>query len=111
MAKSPAGTQPHSDALADEGVRVLLAVERPRQRRVAGGAVVGCVAALLDAAWQGFNIVFSWPNILYPTAATLLAMVFALNWRLALLSMLIVPLMTVPTRLVGRVRRKLSRAE
>jgi putative tricarboxylic transport membrane protein len=32
---------------------------------------------LLDAAWQGFNIVFSWPNILYPTAATLLAMVFA----------------------------------
>ncbi|MBN8733929.1 MAG: tripartite tricarboxylate transporter permease, partial [Acidobacteria bacterium] len=32
---------------------------------------------VLDAAWQGFQLVFSWPNILYPTAATLLAMAFA----------------------------------
>lgn len=30
-----------------------------------------------EAAWQGFQLVFSWPNILYPTAATLLAMLFA----------------------------------
>jgi TctA family transporter len=30
-----------------------------------------------EAAWQGFLLVFSWPNILYPTIATLLAMVFA----------------------------------
>ena len=32
---------------------------------------------LLDAAWQGFLLVFSWPNILYPTAATLAAMIFS----------------------------------
>lgn len=32
---------------------------------------------LLEAAWQGFALVFSWPNILYPTAATLVAMIFA----------------------------------
>lgn len=35
------------------------------------------MAAVLDAAAQGFHMVFSWPNILYPTAATLLAMLFA----------------------------------
>jgi TctA family transporter len=34
-------------------------------------------AAIVDAAWQAFHVVFSWPNILYPTVATLLAMVFA----------------------------------
>ncbi len=34
-------------------------------------------ASIADAAWQAFHLVFSWPNILYPTAATLLAMVFA----------------------------------
>lgn len=33
--------------------------------------------SILDAAWEGFQIVFSWPNILYPTIATLLAMLFA----------------------------------
>jgi TctA family transporter len=32
---------------------------------------------LPEAAWQGFLLVFSWPNILYPTLATLLAMVFS----------------------------------
>jgi putative tricarboxylic transport membrane protein len=32
---------------------------------------------VLDAAWQGLALVFSWPNILYPTAATLISMVFA----------------------------------
>jgi putative tricarboxylic transport membrane protein len=33
--------------------------------------------SIAEAAWQGFLLVFSWPNILYPTVATLLAMVFA----------------------------------
>lgn len=32
---------------------------------------------VLDAAAQGWAMVFSWPNILYPTIATVLAMVFA----------------------------------
>ncbi len=32
---------------------------------------------VLDAAAQGFWLVFSWPNILYPTIATLAAMIFA----------------------------------
>jgi TctA family transporter len=32
---------------------------------------------VLEAAIAGFGIVFSWPNILYPIAATLVAMVFA----------------------------------
>ena len=31
-----------------------------------------------QAAWQGLLIVFSWPNICYPVAGTLLAMAFAL---------------------------------
>ena len=31
----------------------------------------------LQAAWQGFGLVFSWPNILYPVVGTLLAMAFA----------------------------------
>jgi putative tricarboxylic transport membrane protein len=31
----------------------------------------------LQAAWQGFGLVFSWPNILYPLAGTALAMVVA----------------------------------
>lgn len=35
------------------------------------------VAAVADAAAQGFHLVFSWPNILYPTVATLIAMGFA----------------------------------
>ena len=34
-------------------------------------------SSITDAAWQGFQLVFSWPNILYPTVATLLAMVFS----------------------------------
>lgn len=33
---------------------------------------------VLQAAWEGWWLVFSWPNILYPIAGTLLAMVFAL---------------------------------
>ena len=32
---------------------------------------------ILEAAWEGFLIVFSWPNVLYPVAGTLLAMVFS----------------------------------
>ena len=31
----------------------------------------------LHAAWEGLQLVFSWPNILYPVAGTLLAMVVA----------------------------------
>ena len=33
---------------------------------------------LLDAAWQGLALVFSWPNILYPLAGTVAAMAVAL---------------------------------
>jgi putative tricarboxylic transport membrane protein len=33
--------------------------------------------ALFRAAAEGFHLVFSWPNILYPVAGTLLAMVFS----------------------------------
>ena len=32
---------------------------------------------VLSAAWEGWVLVFSWPNILYPVAGTLVAMVFA----------------------------------
>ncbi len=32
---------------------------------------------MLEAAWQGLQIVLSWPNILYPVGGTLFAMVFA----------------------------------
>lgn len=32
---------------------------------------------ILPAAWEGFRLVFSWPNILYPVAGTLLAMLVA----------------------------------
>jgi TctA family transporter len=35
------------------------------------------VLPVLDAARQGFELVFSWPNILYPTLATFIAMAFA----------------------------------
>ena len=32
---------------------------------------------ILSAAWEGLTLVFAWPNILYPIAGTLLAMVVA----------------------------------
>src|SRR5262245_41589429 len=32
---------------------------------------------LLAAAWEGLRLVFSWPNVVYPVAGTLLAMVAA----------------------------------
>lgn len=32
---------------------------------------------ILEAAWEGLQIVFSWPNILFPIGGTLLAMVFS----------------------------------
>jgi putative tricarboxylic transport membrane protein len=35
------------------------------------------VETTLHAAWEGLQLVFSWPNILYPIAGTLLAMVVA----------------------------------
>ena len=44
------------------------------------------------------------------TVIATLAVLFALNWRLALLSILVVPGLYLPTRLVGRVRRRLSQA-
>jgi TctA family transporter len=34
--------------------------------------------SVLQAAWEGWWLVFSWPNILYPVAGTLAAMLFAL---------------------------------
>ncbi len=34
-------------------------------------------SAVIDAALEGFRLVFSWPYILYPIAGTLLAMVFS----------------------------------
>ncbi len=36
------------------------------------------IAPVLEAAWEGWWLVFAWPNILYPVAGTLAAMVFAL---------------------------------
>ena len=33
---------------------------------------------VVQAAWEGFRIVFSWPYILYPVVGTVLAMGFAL---------------------------------
>jgi putative tricarboxylic transport membrane protein len=35
------------------------------------------LAVVLESAWQGLLIVLSWPNIVYPIAGTLLAMMFA----------------------------------
>ena len=35
--------------------------------------------AIIKAAWEGLLLVLSWPNILYPVAATFLAMIFALS--------------------------------
>lgn len=39
--------------------------------------VVMMLEPVFHAAWEGFLIVFSWPNVLYPIIGTLLAMVFA----------------------------------
>ena len=36
------------------------------------------MASILDAAWEGLLFVLSWPNVLYPLAGTLAAMVVAL---------------------------------
>ncbi len=36
------------------------------------------MSPVLDAAWEGLLLVFAWPNILYPLAGTLAAMVFSL---------------------------------
>ena len=36
------------------------------------------MASVLAAAWEGLTLVLSWPNILYPVAGTLAAMVVAL---------------------------------
>lgn len=49
---------------------------------------------ILTAAGEGFFVVFSWPNILYPLAGTLLAMFFALlpGTRVATLTALAIPL-------------------
>ena len=33
---------------------------------------------VLQAAWEGFQVVFSWPYIIYPVVGTVLAMAFAL---------------------------------
>ncbi len=33
---------------------------------------------IFQAAWDGWLLVFAWPNILYPVAGTLLAMIFAI---------------------------------
>ncbi len=43
------------------------------------------------------------------TVAATVAVIFTLNWRLALLSVVLVPALYLPTRLVGRVRRRLAR--
>ena len=32
---------------------------------------------IVQAAWEGLRLVFSWPNLVYPIAGTLLAMVFS----------------------------------
>jgi putative tricarboxylic transport membrane protein len=35
------------------------------------------IEPVLQAAWEGFRLVFSWPNLIYPIIGTLLAMLFA----------------------------------
>jgi putative tricarboxylic transport membrane protein len=42
------------------------------------GEVMG-LEPIIRAAWEGLLLVLSWPNILYPVAATFLAMIFALS--------------------------------
>jgi ATP-binding cassette subfamily B protein len=63
------------------------------------------VGAVQGAATGTFIAITS--NLL--TVVATLAMIFAMNWRLALLSVTIVPALYLPTRLVGRVRHRLSR--
>ncbi len=43
------------------------------------------------------------------TVSITLTVIFALNWQLALLSISLLPLFILPTRLVGRVRRRLQK--
>ncbi|HZO91616.1 MAG TPA: ABC transporter ATP-binding protein [Chthonomonadaceae bacterium] len=42
------------------------------------------------------------------TALATIAVIFAMNWRLALLSVIIVPGLYLPTRVVGKIRRRLA---
>src|SRR5262249_41620634 len=63
------------------------------------------VAQVQGAATSTFIAITS--NLL--TVAATLAMIFSMNWRLALLSVTIVPLFYLPTRLVGKVRHRLAR--
>lgn len=51
-------------------------------------------AALWQAAWQGLQVLFAWPNILYPLAGTVLAMLFSLmpGTRAVTLAALAIPL-------------------
>lgn len=50
--------------------------QRPAEHGLlATGSTV--LSVLLESAWDGLLIVLSWPNIVYPVAGTLLAMVFA----------------------------------
>ncbi|MBC8104088.1 MAG: ABC transporter ATP-binding protein [Cytophagales bacterium] len=60
-------------------------------------AVQGTAAATLVAIAS---------NVL--TVAATASILFALNWRLALLALAVVPTLYLPTRFVGRVRRRLS---
>jgi ATP-binding cassette subfamily B protein len=63
------------------------------------------VAAVQGTATGTFISIAS--NLL--TVGATLAVIFAMNWRLALLSVVVVPALYLPTRLVGRIRKQLSR--
>jgi ATP-binding cassette subfamily B protein len=43
------------------------------------------------------------------TVVATVAVIFAMDWRLALLAVLVVPVLVVPTRVVGKLRRRLSK--
>ena len=43
------------------------------------------------------------------TLATASVMIFAMDWRLALLAVVLIPLFVLPVRRVGRIRRALTR--
>lgn len=66
--------------------------------------LINDVAAVQGAATSTFIAIAS--NLL--TVVATLVMIFSMNWRLALLSVAVVPLLYLPTRLVGKVRHRLA---
>jgi len=61
------------------------------------GAVYGAITGTLIAIVQ---------NVL--TATATLIVIFSMSWRLAVLAVIVVPVFYLPTRVVGKIRRRLS---